>query len=102
MPPLLTPFVVTAASVGRHCCCRHHLSPRLLPPPPPLHRTMMLPLLAATAAAATIAVAFPAADAIVDGHMDAPLHIHVQVGAKFWKIGVRWSQNDVVVSWLRL
>ena len=28
--------------------------------------------------------------------------IHVQVGAKFWKIGVRWSPNDVVVSWLRL
>ena len=28
--------------------------------------------------------------------------IHVQVGAKFWKIGVRWSPNDIVVSWLRL
>ena len=28
--------------------------------------------------------------------------IHVQVGAKFWKIEVRWSPNDVVVSWLRL
>jgi hypothetical protein len=28
--------------------------------------------------------------------------IPVLVGAKFWKIGVRWSQNDVVVSWLRL
>jgi hypothetical protein len=28
--------------------------------------------------------------------------IHVQVGAKLWKIGVRWSPNDVVVSWLRL
>ncbi len=23
------------------------------------------------------------------------------VGAKFWKIGVRRSPNDVVVSWLR-
>ncbi len=27
--------------------------------------------------------------------------IPVQVGAKFWKIKVRWSQNDVVVSWFR-
>ncbi len=25
-----------------------------------------------------------------------------QVGAKFWRIGVRWSPNDVMVSWLRL
>ncbi len=24
------------------------------------------------------------------------------VGAKFWKIGVRRSPNDVVMSWLRL
>ncbi len=28
--------------------------------------------------------------------------IPVQVGAKFLEIGVRWSPNDVVVSWLRL
>ncbi len=28
--------------------------------------------------------------------------IPLQVGAKFWKTGVRWSRNDVVVSWLRL
>jgi hypothetical protein len=26
----------------------------------------------------------------------------VQGGAKYWKIGVRWSQNDIVVSLLRL
>jgi hypothetical protein len=28
--------------------------------------------------------------------------ISVQVGAKYWKIGVRQSPNDIVVSWLRL
>jgi hypothetical protein len=28
--------------------------------------------------------------------------IPVQVGAKFWKIGVRQSPNDNLVSWLRL
>ncbi len=28
--------------------------------------------------------------------------IPVQVGTKFWKIGVRRSSNDVAVSWLRL
>ncbi len=28
--------------------------------------------------------------------------ILVQVGAKFWKVAVSWSPNDVVVSWLRL
>jgi hypothetical protein len=28
--------------------------------------------------------------------------IPVQVGAKFWKIGVKWSSNDLMVSWLRL
>jgi hypothetical protein len=28
--------------------------------------------------------------------------IPVQVGAKFWNIGVRQSPNDIVVSWLRL
>jgi hypothetical protein len=28
--------------------------------------------------------------------------IPVQVGAKFCYIRVRWSPNDVVVSWLRL
>jgi hypothetical protein len=28
--------------------------------------------------------------------------ILVEVGAKFWNIGVRWSPNDDVVSWLRL
>ncbi len=28
--------------------------------------------------------------------------IPVEVGAKFWTIGVRRSPNDVVVSWLRL
>ncbi len=26
----------------------------------------------------------------------------MQGGGKFWKIGVRWSQNDIVVSLLRL
>ncbi len=39
----------------------------------------------------------------VDGHMGAPLTvIPVQVGAKIWKIGVRWGPDDIVVSWLRL
>jgi hypothetical protein len=28
--------------------------------------------------------------------------IPVQVGAKLWKIGVRWGPNDVAASWLRL
>jgi hypothetical protein len=28
--------------------------------------------------------------------------IPVMVGGKFWKIGVKWSPNDIVVSWLRL
>jgi hypothetical protein len=28
--------------------------------------------------------------------------IPLQVGAKFWKIGVRRGPNDVVMSWLRL
>jgi hypothetical protein len=28
--------------------------------------------------------------------------IPVQVVAKFWSIGVGWSPNDIVGSWLRL
>ncbi len=28
--------------------------------------------------------------------------IPVQLVAKFWEIRVRWSPNDIVVSWLRL
>jgi hypothetical protein len=28
--------------------------------------------------------------------------IPVQVWAKFWKIGVSWGPNDIVVLWLRL